>query len=288
MLDLDAASWLIMAIEATRTSEAAIKAAGRESCHMTQSTYGVAELAKLSGLTERTLRYYDQIGLLVPKRADNGYRMYDSSDVRKLQHIMVLRSCGMELSDISTILSGTNADLSAYLKEHISRLERQRHEITCTIAASRDMLGRLERMRGMDDEEMFEQLKRDSVVRFEEEYGEEARSRYGDEAIDSANERMLSMSKKAWDMKEELERRIKDQLIVAMQTGDPTSPEAVMLAEMHAQWIRVHWGEDAYTPEAHVQLAKGYLKDPRFIEYYDGPCGEGATKFLYEAIKDHV
>lgn len=255
---------------------------------MRQGTYGVAELASLSGLTERTLRYYDQIGLLVPKRAENGYRVYDSSDVRKLQHIMILRSCGIELSDISSFLSGSNADLSTYLHEHISRLERKRHEVTRNIAASRDMLGRLERMRGMNDEERFEQLKRDSVVRFEEEYGKEARGRYGDEAIDAANERMLGMSKKAWDMKEELEQRIKDQLIMAMQTGDPTSPEAVMLAEMHAQWIRVHWGEDAYTPEAHVQLAEGYLKDPRFIEYYDGSCGEGATQFLYEAIKNHV
>lgn len=255
---------------------------------MSQSTYKVAELAKLSGLTERTLRYYDQIGLLEPKRSDNGYRIYDSNDVRKLQHIMILRSCGIGLSDISAFLSGSDTDLATYLQEHLSRLEDQRNKITRNIAVSSEMLDRLERMRGMNDEERFEQLKRNSVARFEDEFGEEARSRYGDDAIDSANKRMLGMSKTAWDMKEELEQRIKEQLVRAMATGDPTSSEAVLVVEMHAQWLRVHWGDNAYTPEAHVLLAEGYLKDSRFIEYYDGSCGEGATQFLYEAIKSHV
>ena len=61
-----------------------------------------------------------------------------------------------------------------------------------------------------------------------------------------------------------------------------------MVAEMHAQWIRVHWGEEGYTPEVHRELAKGYLKDPRFIACYDGACGEGATEFLCAIIQANV
>ena len=146
----------------------------------------------------------------------------------------------------------------------------------------------MEAFRHMNDEERFEQLKKDSVAQFEEEYGAEARELYGDAAIDESNERMLGMSKLAWDAKEELEQRIKDRLVIAMETGDPASSEARMVAEMHAQWIRVHWGEGAYSPEAHVQLAEGYLHDPRFVEYYDGACGEGATEFLRDAIKANM
>ena len=102
--------------------------------------------------------------------------------------------------------------------------------------------------------------------RFEDEYGEEARALYGDAAIDEANERMLSMSKLAWDKKEELEQLVKDTLVEARATGDVTSPESRMLAEMHAQWIRVHWGDNGYSVEAHRGLVEGYLQDPRFIE----------------------
>ena len=140
----------------------------------------------------------------------------------------------------------------------------------------------------MDDKERFEQIKKQSVADFEEEFGQEARAFYGDEAIDAANERMLTMSKMAWDAKEELEQRIKDNLVLAMMTKDSESPESKLVAGMHAQWIKVHWGEKAYSPEAHVSLAEGYLADPRFVEYYDGSCGAGATEFLRDIIKANI
>lgn len=255
---------------------------------MEDKRYSVAELAKMAGVTERTLRYYDQIGLLVPARGDNGYRAYSAEDVHMLQRIMLLRSCGIGLAEIAHALSNPELDIASILINHRDELLKQRDLLTRSIAATDTMIQRLERLRGMNDEQRFEQLKRDSVVRFEEEYGQEARECYGTEAIDAANERMLSMSKPAWDAKEELEQRIKDALIRAMKTGDTTSPEARMVAEMHAQWIRVHWGEGAYTREAHVQLAEGYLHDPRFIAYYDSACGEGATEFLRDAIKANI
>lgn len=50
----------------------------------------------------------------------------------------------------------------------------------------------------------------------------------------------------------------------------------------------MHWGEDAYTPRAHIALAEGYLADPRFVEYYDGAAGKGATEFLRDIIKANV
>ena len=255
---------------------------------MEDKRYSVAELAKMAGVTERTLRYYDQIGLLVPARSNNGYRAYSIDDVHMLQRIMLLRACGIGLAEIAQALSNPDLDIATILENHRDELLEQRDLLTRSIAATDAMIERLERLRGMNDEQRFEQLKRDSVVRFEEEYGQEARKRYGDEVIDAANERMISMSKPAWEAKEELEQRIKEALVRAMKTGDVTSPEARMVAEMHAQWIRVHWGEGAYTPEAHVQLAEGYLHDPRFVEYYDSACGEGATEFLRNAIEANI
>lgn len=255
---------------------------------MELTQYTVAQLAKRAHLTERALRYYDQIGLLVPARDANGYRVYSDEDVHRLQHIMLLRTCGMPLSEIADALDDPAADIARLLQAHLDALFQKRSQLSSAIAQTQKALTGLEAFRGMDDDQRFEQLKQDSVARFEEEYGEEARERYGDEAIDAANERMRTMSKTAWDMKEELEQRIKEALVVAMATQDPASAEARLVAEMHAQWIRVHWGEDAYTPEAHVQLAEGYLADPRFVAYYDDACGEGATVFLRDAIKANM
>lgn len=251
-------------------------------------TYTIKQLAELAGISARTLRHYDQIGLLIPKRMPNGYRIYDEEDVRLLQYILLLRACKVPLSDIAGLLTQPDLDLHAFLLDHLTELRRQKMELETAIAAVEQAVNRWEGYEKMDDQQKFEELKRRSIDRFEEEYGLETRERYGSEAIDAANERMLNMSKLAWDAKEELERRIKDHLILAMKTGDPRSEEACYVAEMHAQWIRIHWGEGAYTPEAHRQLAGGYLADPRFIEYYDGACGEGATKFLHDIIITNV
>lgn len=246
------------------------------------------QLADMAGISARTLRYYDQIGLLVPEREENGYRSYGPSEVRRLQHILLLRSCGVPLQTVEEALDQADFSLSAMLTEHLSTLQKQRSDLEKTIATVRRVVAGLGGFEEMDDNQRFEEIKKQSIEQFEEEYGEEARKLYGDEAIDASNERMLSMSKPAWDAKEELEQRIKDNLAVAMATGDPSSPESRMVAGMHQQWIKVHWGEDAYTPEAHVSLAEGYLADPRFVEYYDSAAGEGATEFLRDIIVANI
>lgn len=251
-------------------------------------TYTTKELAELAGVSCRTLRYYDQIGLLVPARAQNGYRIYRLDDVRRLEHILLLRSCGMPLESIAKALDSAAVDIAALLSEHLAFLCKQREELDKTIAAARTALAEMEIFDAMNDAERFEQIKRQSVASFEEEFGEEARRRYGDEAIDAANARMLEMSTTAWEAKEDLEQRIKDQLTVAMATGDRTSPESKLVAGMHAQWIKVHWGEDSYSPAAHIALCEGYLADSRFIEYYDGACGLGATEFLRDIVRANM
>ncbi|WP_165056987.1 MerR family transcriptional regulator [Adlercreutzia sp. ZJ176] len=253
-----------------------------------EGTYGIKELAKLAGVSARTLRYYDEIGLLVPHRAENGYRIYDTEDAHALQHILLLRRCRIPLSVIASALHEPDFEIGRMLSCHLGDLRRQRSDLDETISIVQRAVEGLEAFEAMDDKQRFEQLKRDSVALFEGEYGEEARELYGDDAIDASNERMLGMSREAWDAKEGLEQRIKDALKEAMDTGDPRSSLSRTVAEMHARWIRLHWGDDAYTPEAHKSLAEGYLLDPRFVAYYDGACGEGATEFLCSIIKENV
>lgn len=250
--------------------------------------FSVKQLADMAGVSSRTLRYYDQIGLLCPRRAANGYRVYGRAEVRRLQHILLLRSCDMPLTTIGRVLEDPDFQLSQALCDHLRDLCRQRSHLDRAIAAAQAALEGLEQFTAMSDQEKFKQLKRQSVQQFEEEYGEEARCLYGDNAIDQANERMLAMSQRAWDLKEELEERIKVRLAAALAAGDPTSPAAREVAEMHAQWIRIHWGEGAYSPQAHCALVQGYLADPRFIDYYDSAAGPGATEFLRDVIMANV
>lgn len=132
------------------------------------------------------------------------------------------------------------------------------------------------------------QLERWRAVRENEErYGEKARELYGNDVIDSANERILDMDPAAWNDMKELERAILGQLSIAMAEGGPRGPEAKKLVEMHRRWVGLHWGSEP-EDEAYLGLVKGYLADPRFVSYYDDPCGTGATAFLVEAVEGEM
>lgn len=133
---------------------------------------------------------------------------------------------------------------------------------------------------------MLPSLKRWHVVHENElRFGEEARELYGDQAVDDTNRRLMEMDEVSWNTKEELELAIIQELTNLLRESKPTSNEAQQLAAMHASWIKMHWGEAAYCESAHVSLAESYLADVRFTEYYDSRAGEGATRFLVEAIR---
>ena len=140
----------------------------------------------------------------------------------------------------------------------------------------------------MNEHAAFEELKRQAIEENERAHGREARERYGDDAVDAANERLASLSQDEWDEKDRLERDILERLRVAMATGDPTGESARELARMHARWIALHWGEGRYSREAHRGLAQMYLADDRFRAYYDTAAGEGATEFLVAALESYL
>lgn len=159
-----------------------------------------------------------------------------------------------------------------------------------------DCAPRLAKNTGMTPDEavslmgaVLPQLERWSAVHSNEKrFGAEARERYGDAAVDAANERLLDMDEATWNDRNALEGAIIDQLKAAMETGDAHGTAAQQLARMHARWISLSWGEGAYTPEAHNGLADGYLADPRFVDYYDSRAGAGATEFLVAAIHANI
>ena len=115
-------------------------------------------------------------------------------------------------------------------------------------------------------------------------YGAEARERYGNEAVDAVNERILDMDPATWNDMKELEKAILGQLSIALGDGDATGPEAAKLVQMHRRWIGLQWGAEPER-DIYLGLVRGYLADPRFISYYDEPCGKGATAFLVTAVE---
>lgn len=88
-----------------------------------QKNWKVGELAKRTGLSVRTLHYYDQIGLLVPSRnKGNGHRLYTETDIVRLQQIVALKHLGFSLDEIKEFLQSTDYAPGKVIDLHISQL----------------------------------------------------------------------------------------------------------------------------------------------------------------------
>ncbi len=84
------------------------------------------ELSELTGLTLRTLRYYDQIGLFSPSaRTGSGHRLYSAEDLSRLQRILSLKSIGLSLEEIRDMLEGGNGEAARVLELQIGRLRSE-------------------------------------------------------------------------------------------------------------------------------------------------------------------
>ncbi len=243
----------------------------------------IGQTAREAGVSPRTLRYYEEQGLLAPQRTDAGYRIYGEADARRLAQILALRACHLPLPIIRRLVCDPDADLATALLAHLHSLEKRGDSLSAAITMTKAALATIERMEDMSTKDSFEMMKEQGLRDFESTYGAEARELYGDDAIDASNARMMDLTKDEWDAKELLEEAIKVQLRLAMATGNSEGEEARELAHMHERWISIHWGA-GYEPEAYLGLVDGYLKDPRFVKYYDSAAGEGATELLVQAV----
>lgn len=93
----------------------------------------VGELAKLTGLTVRTLRFYDQIGLFSPSdQTDSGHRLYNDSDLSRLQQILSLKELGLSLEEVKTVLAGEQyspLEIVTMQKERIKEQIKLQYEL---------------------------------------------------------------------------------------------------------------------------------------------------------------
>lgn len=244
--------------------------------------YTVNKLAKLAGVSTRTLRYYDEIGILKPARINSsGYRIYGQEEVDILQQILFFRELDVSLDSIKQILASNSFHKENALKEHHEKLLEKRRQIDKLISNVEKSLDRYERGIYMSDKDKFEGFKEKLINENEKKYGKEIREKYGDDKIDESNNRFKNISREQYERFEKLGKDILDTLEEAFENGDPESDMAQKVAEMHRKWITFAWGK--YSKEAHAGVARMYVEDERFTAYYD-KRKPGLAKFLRDAV----
>lgn len=244
--------------------------------------YTVQKLGKLAGVSTRTLRYYNEIGLLEPARKNSsGYRIYGQAEVDKLQQILFYRELGVDLEKIKRIVNDPSFDGPLALKQHRQQLLEKRRQLDFLITNVENTISAVEGKSQMKDTEKFKGFKQQLIDDNEKQYGEEIRGKYGDATVDQSNAKMLNMSEAKYAEFKRLEQEVFDTLASAVETGDPAGVLAQKAAELHREWLSYTW--PTYSKEAHAGLAQMYVDDERFAAYYDKAC-PGAAGFLRDAI----
>lgn len=248
--------------------------------------YTIKEVSKLSGVSKRTLRYYDAIDLLKPTSlTDAGYRLYDSLAIDRLQHILMYKKLGFNLSVIKQMINDKQFDQYEALCEHLKALNNQRDQLDQLIHTIEKTIQYQKGEITMKDQDKFEGLKAQKIKENEKKYGIETRQKYGDDVVVQSNQTFQNMSKKDYQKAQELEVDIMRLLEQALKTNNAQSEAAIKACKLHQTWIQMYW--PTYSKQAHLALVDMYLEDERFKDYYER-AGKGATKLLCDAMHQYL
>jgi DNA-binding transcriptional MerR regulator len=244
--------------------------------------YTVQKLSSLAGVSTRTLRYYDEIGILKPARINSsGYRIYGQAEVDRLQQILFYRELGVSLESIKEIVTAPSFDGAKALRDHREKLLEKREQLDLIIKNVDKTIALTEGRMNMSNKEKFEGFKKKMIDENDKQYGKEIREKYGNDKVDQSNAKLMNMTEDEHDQVKKLAEQVEETLAQAFATGDPASELAQKAADLHKQWLCFYWTE--YSKEAHAGLAQMYVDDERFTAYYDKEQ-PGTAEFLRDAI----
>jgi DNA-binding transcriptional MerR regulator len=249
--------------------------------------YSIQQLAKVAGTTSRTLRHYDNVGLLHPSRVGaKGYRYYDGPALLRLQRILLLRGMGLGLPAIADVLArpagpaGAAASLehrAAWLRAAQERLSRQIRAVERTIRA-------IQQGEEIMAEKMFDGFDHTQ-------YRREVERRWGADASAAGDAWWNGMDGDArQDWQERSAQLARDWAQAAADGEAASGRRAQELARRHVAWLTAIPGTPAARNEGDVAayvlgLGRLYVEDPRFAANYGGT---EAAAFVRDALAVHV
>ncbi len=229
-------------------------------------THTIGEVARLAGVTVRTLHHYDEIGLLEPgDRTPSGYRVYDRDDLRRLQQILFYRELGFGLEEIARVMTADGFDRRRALEDQRELVRRKVRRLEKMIAAIDDAIVSEETGIAMTTDEMFEVFGDFDPT----EYEEEVKERWGDtDAYRESARRTKRYTKDDWMAIKAEGEPIVAGLAAAFRAGTPADDPSVLdLADAHRLQID-RWFYPC-SREMHASLGEMYVADPRFTAYWD-------------------
>lgn len=231
----------------------------------------VKEVADLVGISVRTLHHYDEIGLLIPDETnESGYRLYSNQNLEMLQQILFFKELGFPLKKIKEIINSPSFDRKEALMLHRKMLLEKRSRLDKVIATIDKTIQHSKGEIHMTNKEKFEGFDFSHNP-----YEQEARERWGNEAVDQANQAAAGMPKEKQEEYNAIYRKL--------ATLRHDSPESEQSQEAIQEWYNYLQNFGHYSLDAFKGLGQMYVDDERFTKNID-QFGEGLAKFMRDAM----
>jgi DNA-binding transcriptional MerR regulator len=238
--------------------------------------FSVTQLAKMAGVSVRTLHHYDEIGLLKPAlRADSGYRYYGKVELLRLQQILFYKELDIPLSQIEDILDDENFDSLAALKGHKEELLMRIERLQTLVQTIDNTIANL-KTENMNYEEMYKGFSKEQIAAWEA----EVKERFGAEKLDESKRNINAMKKEKLEaLKKEGEEISK--ALVLLIGADVADEKVQVLVHRHYRMIREFY---SCPIELYRKIGELYVNDERYKAHYD-VYDERLADFLHRGIE---
>ena len=238
--------------------------------------YTIKEIADLAGVTTRTLRYYDQLGLLIPVEiGENGYRYYDHDNLLRLQQVLYFRELEVPLKEIQYLLSCPDFQLSSSLENHRTALKNQVQRLNKLLATLEKTIRSLEGEGYMSEKEYFEGFD-------ETRHEDETRELWGQTPQYTESQRKWSSYTKS--QKEEIKvegEEIAERMVTKNPDISADDPDVQAAVSEYYDYLNKYF----YACDVGFLrgLADMWVQDPRFAINYER-IRKGGAAFVREAV----
>lgn len=248
-------------------------------------TYTIGTAAEILGVTVRTLRHWDEIGLLTPQwRTWGGHRLYLDADLHRAHRVLVYREAGMPLRQVKELIDGGESEKLALIKQREILKERAAH-LHSMLTTIDELIKAITMNSPLSPREAAAKF----GFEWRQDWQDEAEERWaGTDAWAQAQQRQSQFSESDWQETVDAQHELVEKLHAAVRAdSDPNSEEGREISALHRRGIAKHFDCDH---NRQVILARMYTRDDRFRAFYDnagdsGAFTPGATDWLLAAIE---
>ena len=236
----------------------------------------INEVVKLTGVSARTLQYYDEIGLLIPQKLDNGYRDYTEENLEKLQKILFYRFLKFKLNDIKELLEGDFDNLKI-LEQQRELILREKEKFEVILHNIEKTISDYKGEQTMTIEEKFNGFKKEDLNKYEN----QAVENYGKDTIEESKKRQSGREEKVTEEFNEVFRSM-------AKFKDENVDVAEKEVQSKVEDLYNNMNEYAFdcSIEVFSYIGKGYVHNPEFKKNID-KFGEGVAEYTSKAIEKY-